>query len=91
VIFWTADIADNRNELCTLGALMSQAWEYKIVHVDARKWTPTGLPNELNQDFDAWGAEGWELVGTEAVVRPFFGIYGSTTVGVVAFFKRPIS
>jgi hypothetical protein len=65
-------------------------WEYKIVYIHAARWTKTGLPTELNQDFDAWGAEGWELVGTEAVDRQGLLSLGSYTSAIVAFFKRRI-
>jgi hypothetical protein len=66
---------------------MPDRWEYKIVFVDAGRWTSTGLPNDLNQNFDAWGLEGWELVGTESIIQPGFA-GGSKTTGIVAFFKR---
>ena len=68
-------------------------WEYKIVHIDARRWTATGLPNDVGQQFDRWGDEGWELVKVEPIQRGgwflfFVGTF-SLTVGFVAFFKRP--
>jgi len=69
---------------------MSERWEYKIVHFNANQWTSTGLPTDFNEKFDEFGAEGWELVGTEAIVRRVFFGYGSNTVGIVAFFKRPL-
>ena len=68
-------------------------WEYKIVRIDANRWTDTGLPNELNQDFDQWGAQGWELVGTESLIRQGFSWFffsGSYTDGIIAFFRRPV-
>jgi hypothetical protein len=34
---------------------MSEKWEYKIVYVDAERWTSTGLPGDLNENFDTWG------------------------------------
>ena len=68
---------------------MSNRWDYKIVHVVADKATATGLPDDLNVEFDRIGLEGWELVATETVIRPSLGLSGSTTVGLVAFFKRP--
>ena len=34
---------------------MPDRWEYKIVYVDAERWTSTGLPKDLNERFDAWG------------------------------------
>ena len=68
---------------------MDEKWEYKIVYSSAERWTATGLPADLNQKYDEFGADGWELVGTESVERPsFFPWGGSKTVCVVAFFKR---
>jgi hypothetical protein len=32
--------------------------------------TGTGLPSEINEEFDKFGADGWELVTTEGIVRP---------------------
>jgi hypothetical protein len=64
-------------------------WEYKIVYVDTARWTRTGLPTDLNEQFDKWGAEGWELVRTEPVLRRglFAFLY---TAAIVAFFKRQL-
>jgi hypothetical protein len=70
---------------------MADRWEYKIVYVGAERWTSTGLPSDLNENFDAWGAEGWELASTESIQRQTFFSYGSTTVGLVAFFKRRVA
>jgi hypothetical protein len=49
------------------------------------------LPDDINQQFDKFGAEGWELVGTDAITRPAWFWAGGTTVGIVAFFKRRLS
>ena len=68
---------------------MAPKWEYKIVYIDVLRWTRTGLPEEINQDFDEWGSQGWELVGTEAVIRKGWGL-GSNTEAIVAFFKRKV-
>ena len=70
---------------------MSERWEYKIVHFSAEQWTSTGLPTDLNEEFDRFGADGWELVGTEAIIRPSWFWSAAKTVGVVGFFKRPLS
>ena len=69
---------------------MYARWEYKIVHFSADQWTSTGLPTDFNKKFDEFGADGWELVGTEAIVRRVFFGYGSNTVGILGFFKRPL-
>jgi hypothetical protein len=68
--------------------LMGERWEYKIVHVSAQRWTSTGLPADLNDQFDKFGADGWELVATDAITRPVWFWWGDTTVGILAIFKR---
>ncbi len=67
---------------------MSERWEYKIVYFSAERWTRTGLPADMNEQFDKFGAEGWELVGTEAIIRPSWFWSAGKTVGVVGYFKR---
>ena len=69
---------------------MAERWEYKIVHISAERWTGTGLPPDLNEQFDKFGSEGWELVGTEAIIRPSWFWSAGHTVGIVGFFKRPL-
>ena len=67
-------------------------WEYKIVYVDAARWSSTGLPAEIGQEFDRWGDEGWELVKVEPLLRGgLFALgFGSAThtAALLAFFKR---
>jgi hypothetical protein len=67
---------------------MGERWEYKIIHVSAERWTSTGLPGDLNDQFDRFGADGWELVATEAITRPSWFGQAGTTAGIVGFFKR---
>jgi len=71
---------------------MGERWEYKIIYFSAERWTGTGLPSNLNEKFDEYGSQGWELVGTESIERPSFIPWGgSKTVGVAGFFKRRVS
>jgi len=67
---------------------MDDRWEYKIIRVSATNRTTTGLPEDVNESFDRFGADGWELVATEAVVRPNWAQSAGTTVGILCFFKR---
>lgn len=69
---------------------MAERWEYKIVYITAEKWTSSGLPDDLNQHFDQYGAEGWELVNTESIIRSGFFAPRANTVGLVGFFKRRV-
>ena len=70
---------------------MNEKWEYKIVYCGAERWTSTGLPSDLNQRFDEFGAQGWELVGMVSIERPSLIPWGgSKTVGVLASFKRRV-
>ena len=68
-------------------------WEYKIVHILATKWTSTGLPSDLGENFDQWGDEGWELVRIEPIHTGGWFVFGfgtaTRTQAFVAFFKRP--
>lgn len=68
-------------------------WEYKIVHIDTTRWSSTGLPADMGEQFDRWGGEGWELVRIEPLHRGGWFAFGfgtaTHTVGLVAFFKRP--
>ena len=66
-------------------------WEYKIIYIDARRWTSTGLPENLGTRFDAYGKEGWELVKVEPKINRGFMTFGYGTDGYVAFFKRPLA
>lgn len=66
---------------------MEERWEYKIVHISADRWTGTGLPADINEEFDKFGADGWELVGTEGIIRPVW-FRSAMTTGIVGFFKR---
>jgi hypothetical protein len=69
---------------------MNTLWEYKIVSIDTNRLTSTGLPDDLNEKFNNWGAEGWELVKVESILKPGFILsMGSYTKSFVAFFKRP--
>ena len=65
-------------------------WEYKVVYIDTARWTSTGLPGDVNEQFDKWGADGWELVRTESVLHSGWG-WGTYTAGIIAFFKRPVA
>ena len=66
--------------------------EYKIVYINARKWTNTGLPKDINIEFDKLGEEGSELVKVEPKLDGGFILFGigvcSHTVAYTAFFKR---
>ena len=63
---------------------MSSRWEYRIVHFQADKWTATGLPKDLGQKFDNYGAAGWELVSIESIQRPRLFWGASSTVATRA-------
>ncbi len=67
-------------------------WEYKIVYVNAKKLTSTGLPEDINIKFDELGEEGWELIKVEQKLNSGMLLFGfgwfSSTVGYVAIFKR---
>jgi hypothetical protein len=69
-------------------------WEYKIVYIDARHQTVSGMPEDVNIKFDEYGSEGWELI--KVVPKLKGGFYAlflgwiNLTVGYTAFFKRTL-
>ncbi len=67
-------------------------WEYKIAHISTSQWSSTGLPQDVNEQFDKWGDEGWELVKVEPIHTGGLILLGfgttTRTVALVAFFKR---
>ena len=65
-------------------------WEYNIIYINATKWTSTGLPDDLNDKFDALGKEGWDLVKIESKLDNGLFTLGAYTAGYVAFFKRAL-
>ena len=70
-------------------------WEYKIVYINALKRTSTGLTDEINEEFDTYGSEGWELIKVEPKLEGGWMAFGfgwiHQTVGYLAFFKRPLN
>jgi hypothetical protein len=69
-------------------------WEYKIIYINAKSFTKTGLPDDLNEQFDKYGSQGWELVKVEPKLDGGFAVFGigwiHQTVGYLAFFKREL-
>ncbi|MDR0385115.1 MAG: DUF4177 domain-containing protein [Prevotellaceae bacterium] len=63
-------------------------WEYKIVYINATRQNISGLPDDINENFDRWGSEGWELVKVEPKLSCGFLGFGTYTEGYVAFFKK---
>jgi hypothetical protein len=68
---------------------MDEKWEYKIIYCSAERWTSTGLPADLDQRFDEFGAQGCELAAMVSIERASLIPWGGAkTVGVLASFKR---
>jgi len=58
-------------------------WEYKTINFKKRSFFSGALNiEELNQQLDVLGRDGWELVSMCQ------GIFGSSSQGVIAVFKR---
>jgi hypothetical protein len=65
-----------------------QRWEYKLLIFEAEN-SPTGRFKHLGtNELNALGAEGWELVSTDAVAgAPSLGLPRTTRLAL--WFKRP--
>ena len=69
-------------------------YEYKLIHFKAGLWTASGLPNDLNLQFDELGRDGWEYVDMKPILSGglflfFIGVF-TNTKHFVAIFKRAI-
>jgi hypothetical protein len=57
--------------------------------------TSTGIPDDINENFNKYGREGWELIKIEPKLRGGIMLFGfgwfDQTIGYLAFFKRPLS
>jgi hypothetical protein len=70
-----------------------EKWEYKIVYINAKKKiSGSGLPDDINEQFDRYGSEGWNLDKMVPKLNGGGMAFGfgwiSQTVGYVAVFKR---
>lgn len=67
-------------------------WEYKLLVIKTFMNTATGLDDNLNEKFNELGADRWQLVEMQPVLKKgfFFGGIGNTsyTDSIVAVFKR---
>lgn len=62
-------------------------WEYKVVSKKVEGWVNRSLPEDVVQELNDLGAEGWELVSATPVVAG--SSYQTSTV--VLFLKRRVS
>jgi hypothetical protein len=63
-------------------------WEYKVMLVGVKGLIFSGLPEEIVDKLDEYGAESWELVRVEPILRKGL-IAGAYTDSFALFFKRP--
>ena len=62
-------------------------WEYRVLIFDAENSPKGHFKNLQPGDLDALGAEGWELVSTDALAgEPGFGLRRTTRISL--WFKR---
>ncbi len=62
-------------------------WEYKVISKKIEGWINRSMPEDVVQELNELGAEGWELVNAAPVTA------GSSyqTSAVVLFLKRKVS
>ena len=69
-------------------------YEYKLLHFKAGMGSVSGLPDDLNLQFDKLGSEGWEYVDMKPLLSGglFFLVIGifSNTKSFVAIFRREL-
>ncbi len=63
-------------------------FEYKIIVVDAGQLSNSNFQRELDQKFNGWGEEGWDLAKFEPIQERGYMPNGSYTREFIAIFKR---
>jgi hypothetical protein len=71
-----------------------QRYEYKLLHFKAGSATASGLPDDLNVQFDELGREGWEYIEMKPIQTGgfflfFIGVFTNTKRFIVIF-RRPV-
>ena len=63
-------------------------FEYKIITISVSHFRKKNFQTELNDKFEKWGNEGWELIKMEAISSGGIIFQGATTEEFLAVFKR---
>jgi len=68
-----------------------EKFEYKVFTPKMEGWIKKRVSNDTEEDLDALGKEGWELVSVSPITANMGTSWGGTTASFVFFFKRKIS
>lgn len=68
-----------------------EQWEYKIFTPEMKGWITKKVSDDTSEELNAFGKEGWELVGVTPVTANMGTSWGGTTASFVFFFKRRTS
>lgn len=63
-------------------------FDYKIITISVAHLKKRGFQSELNQRFQEWGDEGWDLVKMEPISSGGVVFQGNNTDEFLAVFKR---
>lgn len=63
-------------------------FEYKIITISVAHLRRKSFQAELDDKFQKWGNEGWDLVKMEPITSGGFIFQGATTESFLAVFKR---
>lgn len=63
-------------------------FEYKILTISAAHFRKKNFQNELDEKFEKWGNEGWELIKMEPITSGGMIFQGATTEKFLVVFIR---
>ncbi|VXC33019.1 conserved hypothetical protein [Flavobacterium sp. 9AF] len=63
-------------------------FEYKLLTINVAHFKKDSFQLELDEKFQKWGSEGWELVKMEAINSSSVFLHGATTEKFFIIFKR---
>lgn len=63
-------------------------FEYKIITISVSHFKSENFQTELNDKFEKWGNEGWDLIKMEAISTGGVIFQGATTKEFLTVFKR---
>lgn len=65
-------------------------FEYKVLNLTAKDLSDEAFLRELNNAFNKWGSEGWDLIKMESIEKGSYMTMGSKTSAFVLVFKREL-
>ena len=87
IIKFSLDLIDERRIKKQVNEIMRK-FEYKLLTINVNHLKKEKFQIELDEKFQKWGNEGWELIKMESITSGGMFFHGATTESFFAVFKR---